>query len=353
MKISMPTLLCLIVVLFPTIIGAMRSFRRKAVDAAVNDVSGSLSLIGSIIIFFNFFNSINNYAGEIASNFNVNSLAEMLIKLGLIILAVGIIHFILYTIFRIINKLLFYSLIRRIEDNGIIRFILSTLLGFIKGILTLIIIFIIIIIVNKSGIIKREITSFDNMNLYQKIEKTIDIQKISEIKSGILKDTAVPTIVYYNGTTLNQGVKSDAAIDEKAREITSGATSNLEKARMIYDWVGSHITYDDKKAEEVMAGNKNLKSGAIVTFNTRRGICFDYACLYVAMARAVDLPVRLITGEAYNGQEYISHAWNQVYIKSLDKWINVDPTFYDAGNYFNNKNFFKDHKEESIAGQWD
>ena len=70
------------------------------------------------------------------------------------------------------------------------------------------------------------------------------------------------------------------------------------------------------------------------------------------MCRAVNIKVRMIIGEAYNGEEYISHAWNQVYLKNQRKWINVDPTFYMAGNYFNNPNFNSDHKEKSIAGEW-
>lgn len=353
MNISLATLLCIVIVLIPTISGAVRSLRKKAVDYAINDVSGSLSLIGSIFIFIKFFKYINGYVDKIVLNFDVNSLIQFLLKIGLVIIAFGIINFIFYNVFKIINRLLFYSLLRKIENNGLIRFLLSALLGFIKGILTLIIIFIIIVFINKSGFINKNINFFKEINLYNTIEKNIDTSTIKEIKSGLLKDAKIPTIVYYNGTTLSQGVKSNEEINEKAKEITSGTTSDLEKAKLIYEWIGSHITYDDKKAEEVMNGDKNLKSGAIVTFNTREGICFDYACLYVAMARAVNLPVRLITGEAFNGKEYISHAWNQVYIKSLNKWINVDPTFYDAGNYFNNKNFSEDHKEESIAGQWD
>lgn len=353
MNISLPTLLCIAIVLIPTITGAVRSLRRKAVDYAVNDVSASVSLIGSIIIFINFFKTINEYADKIVMNFDVNSLVEFLLKIGLIVIAFGIINFILYSIFKIINRLLFYSLLRRIEENGIIRFLLSSLLGFIKGILTLIIIFIIVVFINKSGFINKNITFFKDINLYKTIERNIDTTAVTEIKSGLLKDAKIPTIVYYNGITLNQGVKSNEEINEKAKEITSGTTSDLEKAKLLYDWIGSHITYDDQKAEEVMSGDRDLKSGAIVTYNTREGICFDYACLYVAMARAVNLPVRLITGEAFNGKEYISHAWNQVYIKSLDKWINVDPTFYSAGDYFNTKDFSEDHKEESIAGQWD
>ena len=93
------------------------------------------------------------------------------------------------------------------------------------------------------------------------------------------------------------------------------------------------------------------ESGAICAFNTRTGVCFDKACLYVAMARAAGLKVRLISGEAFDGEKYVGHAWNQVYLKDENNWINVDTTFYEAGNYFDS-NLFNEHKVDSIVGEW-
>ena len=107
-----------------------------------------------------------------------------------------------------------------------------------------------------------------------------------------------------------------------------------------------------KRAQELEEGDVNLKSGAIAAFDTREGVCFDYASLYVAMARDAGLKVRLITGEGFDGTQWVSHAWNQVYIPSQNKWINVDCTFYDAGNFFNSSDFNEYHKDVSIAGQW-
>ena len=82
------------------------------------------------------------------------------------------------------------------------------------------------------------------------------------------------------------------------------------------------------------------------------GICFDYACLYVSMARAAGLKVRLVTGEAFDGNSYGSHAWNQVYLSDERRWINVDTTFYISGDYFDSNLFEEDHIEGEIAGEW-
>lgn len=159
-------------------------------------------------------------------------------------------------------------------------------------------------------------------------------------------------IVYYNGITLDEGVKSNSKIDGFAKELGSKGTLSREKAKILYNWVGNNINYDQEKANQVLNNDFNIKSGAIPTFQTRKGICFDYACLYVAMARANGLKVRIVTGEGFNGVSWVSHAWNQVYLSEEARWINVDPTFYKGGNYFDSKRFERDHRDSKIAGEW-
>ena len=161
-------------------------------------------------------------------------------------------------------------------------------------------------------------------------------------------------IIIYNGTTLDEGIKSNNEIDSKAIQLTKGALSDRERAKILYEWIGSNIEYDNEKAEKVLSGidsNQMPESGARCAFNTRNGVCFDKACLYVAMSRAIGLKVRLISGEAFDGEKYVGHAWNQVYLKDKNIWINVDTTFYEAGNYFDS-NLFNEHKVENIVGEW-
>jgi len=159
-------------------------------------------------------------------------------------------------------------------------------------------------------------------------------------------------IVFYNGITLAQGVQSNDEINKFAINLVQGENGTRDKARTIYNWVGSKIAYSDVKANRILNNDLGVKSGAIPTFNTRSGICFDYACLYVAMCRANNIKVKIITGQGFNGSNWVSHAWNQVYIEGENTWINVDPTFLIGGDYFDSKRFDIDHKDASIAGQW-
>lgn len=160
------------------------------------------------------------------------------------------------------------------------------------------------------------------------------------------------TIVYYNGVTLDEGVRSNESINGFAKKLVQNDSNTKAKAKTLYNWIGSNISYDHDKANKVLNNDFNVQSGAITTFNSKQGICFDYSCLYVAMCRANNIKVRLVTGEGFNGVSWVSHAWNQVYVPEEDKWINVDTTFYKGGNYFNSKRFDLDHKSAQVAGEW-
>jgi transglutaminase-like putative cysteine protease len=160
------------------------------------------------------------------------------------------------------------------------------------------------------------------------------------------------TIVYYNGVTIEEGIQSNQKIDDFAEKIASNIDDDKIKAKNIYTWIGKNIDYDYSKANRVLNNDFNIESGAVAAFKERKGICFDYACLYVAMCRAVGIKVRLVTGEGFNGVSWVSHAWNQVYISSEENWINVDTTFYKGGNYFDSKRFNLDHKDSKVIGEW-
>lgn len=186
----------------------------------------------------------------------------------------------------------------------------------------------------------------DSFKISSSEKQSIDLNNIG------LDNIGNNELVYYNGVTLAQGVKSNEEINATGISVASKGKNTYNKAKEIYKWVGSQITYDHDKAVQVMNNNRSIESGAIPTFYSKKGVCFDYACLFVAMARANSMKVRLIVGEGFNGKTWISHAWNEVYIPEEDRWVNLDPTFYIGGNYFDNEGFNLEHKNRKVAGEW-
>lgn len=160
-------------------------------------------------------------------------------------------------------------------------------------------------------------------------------------------------INYFNGTTMEEAVKSNAEIDMEAKKIVGSENNEKEKAKLIYQWISETIKYDNNKLIAIATDSKKVSSGAIEAFNTRSGVCFDYACLYVAMCHAAGVKVRIVTGLAYSGTDWGNHAWNQVYCASVEKWLNVDTTFGSSGmNYFDRKDFDSNHAYGIVQGEW-
>lgn len=197
---------------------------------------------------------------------------------------------------------------------------------------------------------KQEVTVINN-GPYSNAKDNIFINKDQDSESNSSKE-----VIIYNGITIDEGIKSNENIDSKAIQLTKNTKSHREKAKILYTWIGSNIKYDNNKAKAVINEKDVLdmpESGAIPAFENKSGICFDKSCLYVAMSRAVGLKVRLIGGQILEGDgQYKGHAWNQVYIDEENKWINVDTTFYEGGNYYFDSEYFDDHKVEDIAGEW-
>ncbi|MGO4532025.1 transglutaminase domain-containing protein [Paenibacillus sp. 2TAF8] len=141
-----------------------------------------------------------------------------------------------------------------------------------------------------------------------------------------------------------------ADIEQAAQEIVKGKTSDEAKARALYDWVGSRVQYDYGKVDDYEQKGIWHEQTPQNTFDTRKGVCIDYARLYSVMARSQGLDVKVVTGLGYNGQGgYGPHAWNEVYLSDSQSWVPLDPTWAISGDWFNPPNFADTHLKDQSA----
>ncbi|OAB48552.1 transglutaminase domain-containing protein [Paenibacillus antarcticus] len=138
-----------------------------------------------------------------------------------------------------------------------------------------------------------------------------------------------------------------ADIEQAAEKIAGQAKGEEKKARLLYDWVGSRISYDNRKVDDYEQKGIWHEQTPQNTFDTKLGVCIDYARLYAVMARSQGLKVKVVTGLGYNGQGgYGPHAWNEVFLTDENKWIPLDPTWAKSGNWFNPPQFAQTHVKE-------
>jgi hypothetical protein len=69
------------------------------------------------------------------------------------------------------------------------------------------------------------------------------------------------------------------------------------------------------------------------TLVSKKGICYDFAKLFVALSRANGIPSRVVRGLAFDFKpnvnfyvENYGHAWAEVYLPVYG-WVPIDPTF--------------------------
>src|ERR1041385_4515814 len=60
------------------------------------------------------------------------------------------------------------------------------------------------------------------------------------------------------------------------------------------------------------------------TLATREADCSEFSALFVAMARSLGLPARIVSGLAYSGNSFGGHAWVEVW---AGKCSELDPSW--------------------------
>ena len=343
--------ICLFIIILCITSSVKNTLKRRTVSFSLERVIYYFSILISILVIaLKIDVTLESITRVTTVNFNLDGVYNDICKIVLLVVLFFLIQVILYKILKSILIPIFFYINRQ---NNLLLVGLSSILGIIKSIIFLSIIFVGIITYNNTIGVYNTVEIFNGNKIYT------ELSDILERNSGELTEEIVenflPTsniIIYYNGVTLEEGVMSNDEIDSMARDLTENATDDMDKARILYSWIGSNLGYDYDRAEKALNNEKVEDSGAITAFKKRSGICFDYSCLYVAMARAANLKVRLLTGNAYDGSQYGPHAWNEVYISEIKEWIPVDTTFYLAGNYFNNDDFYADHIIDTIAGEW-
>jgi transglutaminase-like putative cysteine protease len=128
-------------------------------------------------------------------------------------------------------------------------------------------------------------------------------------------------------------VPTDGIVKETADKATKGATTDIDKARAVYDWVVEN-TFRDPKVRG--CGRGDIR--AMLETGDMGGKCADLNALYVGLSRAAGLPARhvyglriakselgykslgLSTDKATKGQ----HCRAEVYLKEHG-WVPVDP----------------------------
>lgn len=87
-----------------------------------------------------------------------------------------------------------------------------------------------------------------------------------------------------------------------------------EAAKVISDEIRAHFSYQ--------SGATNIQTTAEAAYVLGKGVCQDYAHIFIALCRQLGIPARYVVGIPQGEGE--THAWAEVYDDGI--WFGVDPT---------------------------
>lgn len=125
------------------------------------------------------------------------------------------------------------------------------------------------------------------------------------------------TLTYF--TTSEQEAEMDGKVAEVLEGLDLAGRSTYEKIRRIYDYVCTHVEYDNEHP-----ANYYLKYSAYAALLNGKAVCQGYATLFYRLALEAGLSCRMLSGTGRG----IAHGWNIVEIDGL--YYDLDTT-WDAG----------------------
>ncbi len=137
---------------------------------------------------------------------------------------------------------------------------------------------------------------------------------------GVLRgtDERFPPSLFLRGTALTS---VNPAMENVARQLRAEAEDDvLGFLHTLMTQVNEHMTFDE---DPTLSG-----TSAAEAFALKRGVCQDYAHIFIACARTGLVPARFVSGHFLRADGVIhqaaGHAWAEVFVPDLG-WVGFDP----------------------------
>lgn len=154
-------------------------------------------------------------------------------------------------------------------------------------------------------------------------------EEVGVIVEGVIEtfDTAgvlsardgLPPMLFMRDTPLTAPGPGAKAIADKVREDTEREI--VPGLHLLMNVIADDVTYE--------AGTTNTETTAEEAIAAGSGVCQDHAHIFIACARALDIPARYVSGYLLAGQgndsHVASHAWAEAFVPNLG-WVSFDPS---------------------------
>lgn len=148
-----------------------------------------------------------------------------------------------------------------------------------------------------------------------------------------LRSTNIPLVwMPWQRQMMNPFLLPPELPETELRELSGFAMSFA--ARREYDLLETLIDLNETLHRDFryLSGATTIETSPFEVYTKRRGVCQDFANLFICLARLLGVPARYRVGYIHTGSSYhnqiqseASHAWAEVYLPSVG-WRGFDPT---------------------------
>jgi transglutaminase-like putative cysteine protease len=148
------------------------------------------------------------------------------------------------------------------------------------------------------------------------VEGEVETQDTAGVVRGALE--RFPPSVFLRDTALT---RADSAILAFAQDTATREESALGRLHALVTALHREIAFD--------ADPTHVHTTAAEAFALRRGVCQDLTHIFLAAARALDIPARYVSGHLKRSdgvvEQSAGHAWAEAFVPDLG-WVGFDPT---------------------------
>jgi transglutaminase-like putative cysteine protease len=131
-------------------------------------------------------------------------------------------------------------------------------------------------------------------------------------------DERFPPGLFLRSTPLTEANTAMAMFSREPRSESEDDALGFLHALMVR--INEHMTFDEDPT--------NSGTSAVEAFAGKRGVCQDYAHIFIACARSSGIPARFVAGHFLRADGMINqqagHAWAEAYVPDLG-WVGFDP----------------------------
>jgi transglutaminase-like putative cysteine protease len=145
-------------------------------------------------------------------------------------------------------------------------------------------------------------------------------QVITDDRAGVVAGLPgeLPPPVFLRPTELTV---ADEALTDFAADVAGRVPKPLDRLHALSSALNERMAFD--------TGSSDTQTTAASAFAAGRGVCQDFAHIFIAAARSGGIPARYVSGHLYRrdgaGNQPASHAWTEAWVEDLG-WVAFDPT---------------------------